>query len=246
MAVPTLYILNRNYSSWSLRAWFAIRTLSIPVNVIPLIVGNKEIPDIRTKESDIFLAQAGGSGKVPSLHVRKPNGETHVVFESLAILEFLAEDHPSLWPADKFERAYARSLASEMATGFGHLRNFCFIVKADYPFKVAEHLYTPAAEKDLLRITGVWEELRSKAVQNKETDKGFLFGHLTALDSMYSPIIFRIRSYKLQDKIPFPLAKAYIEHMFNTPALQEWTKAALAETEILPSCEMFPENPAQA
>ena len=57
--------------------------------------------------------------------------------------------------------------------------------------------------------------------------------------------MFRIRSYRLQDKIPFPLAKAYMEHMLNTPALKEWTEAGLKETEILPRCEMFPENPAK-
>jgi len=97
-SVPTLYILNRNYSSWSLRAWLAMRYLKIEFNTELLLLGTPEVPDMGTPAADALMRRAGPTAKVPALHVEKPNGEIHVVFESLAILEYLAEGktHPRL------------------------------------------------------------------------------------------------------------------------------------------------------
>ncbi|KAF8953167.1 hypothetical protein BGZ52_001296 [Haplosporangium bisporale] len=237
-ATPKLYILNRNYSSWSLRAWIALRTLSIKFDTVELIISSdNETKDLFTPEANALMARAGPTGKVPALHVTKPNGENHIIFESLAIMEYLAEEYPSLWPTDKYERAYARSLASEMATGFGPLRNYAMNIRADYPFDAA--LYTPAVEKNLIRISAIWEELRSKAAQNKETDKGYLFGRFTALDAMYAPLHHRLNGYSLQDKIQGKHAQAYTQHMLNSPEMQEWTKASKLEPWIIPSDELY-------
>ncbi|KAI9232666.1 MAG: hypothetical protein BYD32DRAFT_154665 [Podila humilis] len=237
-ATPKLYILNRNYSSWSLRAWIALRTLNIKFDTVELIISSdNETKDLFTPEANALMARAGPTGKVPALHVTKPNGENHIIFESLAIMEYLAEEYPSLWPTDKYERAYARSLASEMATGFGPLRNYAMNIRAKYPFDAA--LYTPAVEKNLIRISAIWEELRSKAAQNKETDKGYLFGRFTALDAMYAPLHHRLNGYSLQDKIQGKHAQAYTQHMLNSPEMQEWTKASKLEPWIIPSDELY-------
>ncbi|KAF9283382.1 Glutathione S-transferase 8 [Mortierella antarctica] len=235
---PTLYILNRNYSSWSLRGWIALRALNIKFDTVELIISSdNETKDLFTPEANALMARAGPTGKVPALHVTKPNGEKHIVFESLALMEYLAEDHPSLWPADKYERAYARSLASEMATSFGALRNYAMNVRAVYPFDAA--LYTPAVEKNLLRISAIWEELRSKAAQNKD-DKGYLFGSFTALDAMYAPLPYRLIGYSLVDKIQGKHAQAYVQHMLNSPEMQEWTKDSKLEPWIIPADELYP------
>ncbi|KAG0252005.1 hypothetical protein BGZ95_006735, partial [Linnemannia exigua] len=91
-SVPTLFILNRNYSSWSLRAWLAIRHLNIKFNAELLLIGTPEVPDLFTPEAGAMLGRAGPTHKVPALHVQKPlGGETHIVFETLAILEYLYE-----------------------------------------------------------------------------------------------------------------------------------------------------------
>ncbi|KAF9422178.1 hypothetical protein BGZ94_008634 [Podila epigama] len=235
---PTLFTLNRNYSTWSLRVWLAMRTLGINFKEVQLVVGTKEIPDFGTPASNALLARAGPTGKAPALHVIKPSGEIHIVFESLAIIEFLAEEHPSLWPADKFDRAYARSLAAEMATGFQALRDYHMIIRDKYDFDPA--LYTETAAKNVARMSSIWEELRSKAVENKEKDKGFLFGEFTALDAMYAPVILRMVTYSLVDKLEGTHAKAYVKHILNTPEVREWIEAALTEKEIIPSDEKYP------
>ncbi|KAF9944565.1 hypothetical protein BGZ70_004517, partial [Mortierella alpina] len=87
----SLYCLNKNYSSWSLRAWLAMQVLKIDFKTVMLIVGTPEIPDLGLPVCQKFLSRAGPTSKVPALHVPTPSGETHIVFESLAILEYLAE-----------------------------------------------------------------------------------------------------------------------------------------------------------
>lgn len=90
-SVPTLYILNRNYSSWSLRAWLVMRSFKLNFNVELLLLGTPEIPDMGIPAAAALMSRAGPTSKVPALHVEKPSGEIHIVFETLAILEYLAE-----------------------------------------------------------------------------------------------------------------------------------------------------------
>ncbi|KAG0345414.1 hypothetical protein BG004_003726 [Podila humilis] len=234
-SIPTLYVINQNYSSWSLRAWLALRHLDAKFDTVVLKLGTEEYPDFA--QSSALLARAGPTLKVPALHVTKPSGENHIVFESLAIMEYLAEEYPQLWPTDKYDRAYARSLASEMATGFGPLRNYAMNLRANYPFN--PDFYNQGVEKNINRLSAIWEELRSKAAEDKATDKGYLFGSFTALDAMYAPVMFRLNSYSLLDKVTGAHAMAYIQHMLASPEMQEWVAAAKLEKEIIPSDEMY-------
>ncbi|KAF9127741.1 hypothetical protein BGW39_005663 [Mortierella sp. 14UC] len=234
-SVPTLFILNRNYSSWSLRAWLAMRYLNVNFNTEVLWIGTPEVPDMNTPEAGVLLRQAGPTRKVPALHVQKPSGETHIVFESLAILEYLYEDYPELWPTDRYERALARSLASEMATGFAGIRKYHMNIRGRFAFD--QELYTADTIKQLARVSSIWEDLRSKQV-GKEDDKGFLFGQFTGLDSMYSPLVFRLRSYSLIDKIQGKHAIAYVHHLLNMPEVKEWEDLSKLEKWVIPEDEM--------
>lgn len=94
-SVPTLYILNRNYSTWSLRAWLVMRYFKLNFNLELLILGTPEIPDMGIPAADALMSRAGPTSKVPALHVEKPSGGHHIVFETLAIVEYLAEGKTS-------------------------------------------------------------------------------------------------------------------------------------------------------
>ncbi|KAF9996459.1 hypothetical protein BGZ65_007955, partial [Modicella reniformis] len=196
-SAPILFVLNRNYSSWSLRAWLAMRHLKIDFETVLLLIGTPETPDLGLPETEELLSRAGPTAKAPSLHVANGSGGKHIIFETLAIMEYLAEDYPSLWPADRLERAYARSLASEMATSFGPIRNYAMNLRENWPFD--PELYNNKVEKGIQRLSSIWEGLRSKA-SVKEGDRGYLFGTFTALDAMYAPVMFRLRSYDLIPK----------------------------------------------
>ncbi|KAF9085063.1 Glutathione S-transferase 8 [Mortierella sp. GBA35] len=235
--VPKLFILNRNYSSWSMRAWLAMRYLKLNFEVEVLLMGTPEVPDMGTPAADALMRRAGPTSKVPALHVEKPNsgGEIHIVFESLAILEYLAEDYPELWPSDRYDRALARSLASEMATGFSGVRKYHMNIRGRYAFD--PELYTADTIKQLARLSSIWEDLRSKQV-GKQGDKGFLFGHFTGLDAMYSPLVYRLRSYDLIGKIQGKHAVAYVHHLLNLEELKEWEDLSKLEKEIIPADEM--------
>ncbi|KAF9137331.1 hypothetical protein BGX30_010325, partial [Mortierella sp. GBA39] len=159
-SVPTLYILNRNYSSWSLRAWLVMRYFKLDFNIELLLLGTPEIPDMGIPAADALMRRAGPTSKVPALHVEKPSGGHHIVFETLAILEYLAEDYPEIWPTDRYDRALARSLATEMATGFFGIRKYAMNIRGRYAFD--PELYTADTIKQLARVSSIWEDLRSK------------------------------------------------------------------------------------
>ncbi|KAG0364603.1 glutathione S-transferase-like protein [Gamsiella multidivaricata] len=233
-----LYLLNRNYSSWSLRPWLAMRVLKIEFETVMLIVGTPEIPDLGLPAADELMRRAGPTSKVPALHVSKrAGGEKHIIFESIAIMEYLAEDYPQLWPSDRYERAYARSLSAEMATSFGAIRNYAMNLRERREFD--PKFYNEKVEKDIYRLSSIWEGLRSKAVA-KDSDEGYLFGRFTALDAMYAPVMFRLRSYGLRPKIQGKHAAAYVEHMLKNEYMREWEELASHETEIIPRDELYP------
>ncbi|KAI1314514.1 hypothetical protein EDD11_002030 [Mortierella claussenii] len=238
-SLPSLYLLNKNYSSWSLRVWLAMRAFKIEFETVMLMGGTPEIPDLGVPAADELMRRAGPTSKVPALHVLKGNGEKHIVFETLAIIEYLAEDYPQLWPADRLDRAYARSLATEMATSFNAIRNYSMNLRERREFD--PQFYNDNVEKDLRRLSDIWEELRAKAVGSRG-DEGYLFGRFTALDAMYAPVMFRLRSYGLQSKIQGKHAIAYMEHMLNNEYMKEWEDLASKETEIIPRNELYPQS----
>lgn len=215
MSEITLVIGNKNYSSWSLRPWIAMKTFGIGFRetLIPFDFegGNRAIKAV------------SASGKVPML----VDGDIKV-WESLAILEYLAERFPehNVWPADAAGRAEARSVSSEMATGFFALRGQC-------PFNLHRKpspLSADAARAaDVARIDAIWSALLEKS------GGPFLFGAFSAADAMFAPVVGRFRSYELT---PSPIAARYMESVMALPAWKEWEAAALAETWIVAGSEI--------
>ena len=203
-----LVIGNKNYSSWSLRPWLAMKVLGIPFE-------EKRIP-LYGPESKRELLQYSPAGKVPCL----VDGELRV-WDSLAILEYLAERHPGLWPAEATLRARARSVSAEMHSGFPNLRQHMSMnVRKRHPGKGR----TPEVLAEIARIVEIWSERRG----------AFLFGPYCAADAMYAPVVLRFRTYEVE----LPAAcRAYADAVLALPALQEWMRDAGRETESLPQFE---------
>jgi glutathione S-transferase len=210
MPLLTLVIGNKNYSSWSLRPWLALRHAGIPFEEV-------RIPLYRP-ESAAALAAWSPSGKVPALH----DGDVRV-WDSLAIGEYLHERFPDkhLWPADAAARAVARSVSAEMHSGFDALRQSMWMnIRARYPDKGR----TPECLKDIRRILAIWTDCRARFGQGGD----FLFGRFGIADAMFAPVVLRFQTYGvvLEDA-----AKDYADAMLALPALQAWVADAVAETE---------------
>ena len=209
-----LIIGNKNYSSWSLRPWIAMRALGIAFEEIVIPFGEP----IGNPEFKAKLAAYTPAGKVPVL----VDGKT-TVWDSLSILEYLAERNRKLWPADPAERARARSLAAEMHSGFPSLRNHMSMnVRKRYAGKGR----TPEVLAEIERIKAIWNEAQ----------KPFLFGTFTAADAMYAPVVLRFRTYEVD--LP-RAARSYHDAMLELPAMREWIAAAERETESIPQLDMY-------
>jgi glutathione S-transferase len=205
-----LVIGNKNYSSWSLRPWLAMKVLGIPLE-------EKRIP-LYAPESRQALLQYSPAGKVPCL----VDGAVRV-WDSLAILEYLAEREPRLWPADAALRARARSISAEMHSGFPSLRQHMSMnIRKRHPGKGR----TPEVLAEIARIVRIWSECRGP----------FLFGAFGAADAMYAPVVLRFRTYEVE--LP-PVCRAYADAALALPALQEWMRDAERETESLPQFEQY-------
>ena len=219
----TLLIGNKNYSSWSFRPWIAMKTLGIPFEQEVI---NLDAPDFRERVTKI-----SPTGKVPAL----ADGDVRV-WESLAILEYLAETFPQvgLWPADAKPRAHARAVVSEMHAGFVPLRRLC-PMNMWRPPKVLD--LTPEASADVRRIEALWTECRERFGEGGP----FLFGAFGAADAMYAPVVSRLHTYQVAVG---PTARAYMVAIMALPAFVEWRAAALAEPWVLARNEVdWPEVP---
>ncbi len=208
MADFTLVLGNKNYSSWSLRAWLALKRTGVDFDevVIPL-----HQPD--TKEN---IRAQSPSGWVPVLR-----GKDGTVWDSLAIIEYLAERFPEagLWPGETAARAVARSVVAEMHSGFPTLRRL-------YPMNIRKTLPArpddPAALADIARIQQVWTECR----ETFGADGPFLFGNFTAADAFYAPVVSRFQTYGVAMEA---VVAAYAEAVRNWPDMREWTAASTDE-----------------
>lgn len=203
----TLHIANKNYSSWSLRPWVLMRELGIPFE-------EKLHPFPEDGPSYPSFSKFSPSGLVPVLE----DGDT-VVWESLGIVEYLADRHPEVWPADSAARAWARSAAAEMHGGFSALRNVCGM---NCGLRVKLHEFPDGLKSNLARIQTLW-------TQGLDRFGGpFLAGaDFTAVDAFFCPVAFRIQTYGL------PLgrkARDYAERLLALPAMREWYASALEET----------------
>ena len=210
-----LTIGNKNYSSWSFRPWIALKVLGIPFEetVIPIYY-----PGSREK----FLALSPG-GKVPILQ-----DGTVTVWESLAILEYVAETHPALWPRDPAARAHARAISNEMHAGFQPLRRQCPMNMWRPVKKLA---LSPETAANVARIDAMWSDCRARFGAGGP----FLFGAFTAADAMYAPVVSRFHTYAVEVGAP---SAAYMQAMMALPAWQEWYAAALKEEWLLEEDEV--------
>jgi glutathione S-transferase len=208
----TLVIGNKNYSSWSFRPWIAMTAAGIAFT-------EELIPLYRDGSKERILAHSP-AGKVPALI----DGNVQI-WESLAILEHLAERFPAagLWPSDLNARAYARAVAAEMHAGFGPLRKHCPmnfwrpVIRRDLPDDVAANVK---------RIDTMWNDCRIRFGGGGP----FLFGTFSAADAMYAPVVSRFHTY---DVAVSPSSRAYMEAVMALPAWTQWKAAALAEEWVL-------------
>jgi glutathione S-transferase len=201
-----LYIANKNYSSWSLRPWVLMRELEIAFREHLLPFGEESSWQDYRKISP--------SGKVPCL----VDGDT-VVWDSLAIMEYLAERHATVWPVSAGARAWARSAAAEMHSGFGELRGRCSMSCGQ---RVRLREFPAALERELARLNTLWND------GLRRFGGPFLAGGaFTAVDAFYAPVAFRIQSYGLSLD---PAAAAYAGRLLGVGAMREWYAAALEET----------------
>ena len=213
----TLVIGNKNYSSWSMRPWLALKAANIAFEevMIPLYNG---------AEDKARLLGFTPSGKVPVL----VDGDV-TVWDSLAIIEYAAERFPDakLWPEDRARRAHARAISAEMHSGFMALRNECGMnlhrpVQAKAP--------SADAEANIARIQQIWADCQTRYGHVGP----YLFGDFSGADAMYAPVVQRFLTYAIELA---PASRAYVETMQAVPAFRQWTQEGLAETLLIPRFE---------
>jgi glutathione S-transferase len=218
-----LIIGNKNYSSWSLRPWLAMKVAGIAFEETVISL---EAPDFKAR-----ITALSGAGRVPVLI----DGDVRV-WESLAIIEYLAEKFRAavLWPEHAGARAQARAIASEMHAGFLPLRRH---LPMNVSRPVRARALDDGALADVARIDAIWSECRAKF----GTGGAFLFGPFGAADAMYAPVVWRFHTYAVEVGAA---ARAYMHAVMALPAWSEWREAARREPWVLPHDEVdWPEVP---
>ncbi len=211
-----LVIGNKNYSSWSMRPWVLMKQLGIPFEERKLRFDFKEGSAFR-----VAVAAISPARRVPVLL----DGDL-AVWDSLAITEYLAEQHPSVWPKTVAARARARSLVCEMHSGFGALRNHCPMnIEASRP-DVGTRLWSEqaAVRDDVARIEAAWADALAGS------GGPFLFGEFSAADAFFAPVCMRISTYHLPVS---PTTQAYVQRVSATSAVVAWVADSLAEKDYL-------------
>jgi glutathione S-transferase len=216
MAEFTIYIGNKNYSSWSLRGWLTLKQAGVAFTevLIPL-------RDATTRSE---ILRYSPSGRLPALR----HGD-FTVWDSLAIGEYLAEifSGKRLWPEEPRAREVARAVSAEMHSGFSALRTHLPMnMRSSFPHRGV----TPEAQADINRITALWRDCRKRFGEGG----AFLFGHFTVADAMYAPVVSRFRTYKVDLDEE---AARYGEAIWALPALQEWLAASRNEPMIIEDSE---------
>ncbi len=208
----TLVIGNKNYSSWSLRGWLVLRQFKISFEEIRLPL-----------YSDAFkekIMDYSPTGLVPTL----VSGDLSI-WDSLAICEYIAEQHPELhcWPEDVQARAIARSISSEMHSGFFQIRN---VLPMNIRRNRAIETISGDLAKEIERVCEIWKTCR----QFYAAGGDFLFGRFSIADVMYAPVVLRFKSYLIDVG---NVEAEYMQSMLSLASLQEWIDAALAEEEVI-------------
>lgn len=204
----TLTIANKNYSTWSLRPWLLMTQLDIPFKEVLIPFGSAD-----------WHNNPSPTGQVPCLTDHQDDGSDIVVWDSLAITEYIADEYPQVWPENKNAKAWARCAAAEMHSGFHHLRSIC-TNNIGLRIDVSAHK-SSGLLKDVKRIEQLWGE-------GLEVFGGpFLAGEkFSAVDAFFAPVVFRFQTYRIElgEK-----AKRYCEFMRGLEAMQSWYQASLAE-----------------
>ncbi|MEM9403993.1 MAG: glutathione S-transferase family protein [Pseudomonadota bacterium] len=207
----TLVIGNKNYSSWSLRAWLLLAESGIPFD-------EHRIP-MDTPEFKSEIRAFSSAARVPVLML-----DSVPIWDTQAIAETVAERWPeaNLWPDDSMARAHARSISAEMHAGFAELRDAmpmnCRAMGRRVPM-------TEALRQDIDRVLEIWAEC-----QSRYDGDGWLFGRFSVADAMYAPVVLRLRTYGVD--LP-DAASRYPARLLESKALQDWLLAAESETEVL-------------
>lgn len=207
----TLVIGNKNYSSWSLRAWLLLAESGIPFE-------EHRIP-MDTPEFKRQILEISDAARVPVMVL-----DGHPVWDTLAIAETIAERWPdaNLWPDGPVARAHARSVSAEMHSGFVELRDAmpmnCRAMGRKVPM-------TDGLRADIDRVLAIWADC-----QSRYDGDGWLFGRFSIADAMFAPVVLRLRTYGVD--LP-DAASRYPARLLESAALQEWLLAAEAETEVL-------------
>lgn len=213
----TLFIGNKNYSSWSLRAWLPLKRLGLRFDEVTI--------PLRQEATQEAIRRWSPSGMVPCLK----HGDL-VVWDSLAICEYLAELKPDagLWPRDRAGRAHARSVAAEMHSGFQALRRH---IPMNVRRRVPSYALSAEVREQVERIQRLWSDCAAW----KEEDGPFLFGRFTIADAMYAPVASRFVTYHVDLR---PDALAYVAAIMATPEMQEWAVGAEKEPWMAPDYEV--------
>lgn len=218
MTKPTLYIGNKNYSSWSMRPWLALKWAGIAFEERVIQLGGAGYGKSRIGE----ILAVSPSGRVPALEV---DGTT--IWDSLAICEWAAEQNAALWPADRTARAVARSAAAEMHSGFAALRR-------DGAMNVRRRAgardWPEDTRADVARLQELWGAVRTAY----GAGGGYLFGARSIADAMFAPVCTRLRTYDVKVDA---IAKAYCDTIFADEAFRAWEQGAEAETWTIPQAD---------
>jgi len=208
MTELTLIIGNKAVSSWSLRPWLALKQTGLPFREVQVL--------LRRPETKAEILKHSPSGKIPCLI----DGSISV-WDSLAILEYLNELKPEarLWPKDRAARAIARAVSAEMHSGFAALRQH---LPMDLKREPAPGTWPADAAADIERVQAIWAECRTRF----GVGGPFLFGHFTAADAIYAPVVTRFHRYGVRLD---PILLAYRDAVLALPAMREWTASAQKE-----------------
>ncbi|MEJ0023059.1 MAG: glutathione S-transferase family protein [Alphaproteobacteria bacterium] len=217
---PTLYIGNKNYSSWSMRPWLALKWAGVAFK--------EEVRRLGAdagygQQRSVHILEISPSGRVPALHVGGV-----VIYDSLAICEWAAEQKEALWPKDPAARALARSAAAEMHSGFAALRrDLSMNIKR---LMAREPVWPEETRRDLARLFSLWTGAR-KAYASRGP---FLFGERSVADAFYAPVVTRLRTYA----VPMSdVISAYCQTIYADEAFREWEAGALSEVWTIASAD---------
>lgn len=216
----TLVIGNKNYSSWSMRPWVLLRQFDIPFEEIML--------KFESKEWDDRIAHVAPARKVPTLWDGEAGaGTSIVVWETIAIIEYIAERFPqmAIWPRDLRARTMARAITSEMHAGFQSLRNnMPMNIRSQHPGK---GMNTSVAA-DIARIQAIWQGARDQF--GARTTAPFLFGEFCAADAMFAPVVMRFETYA---PVISEVSQRYCDAVKTTPGVAAWVMDSRRETEFV-------------